>query len=55
MKKEEIYTSKDVFMSKKYHDLHDIIGEFSARENIFNFKKKERKSFARFVFMDRFI
>lgn len=44
MKKEEIYTSNDVLfsvMSKKYHDLHDIIDEFSARENIFNFKKKE--------------
>ena len=44
MKKEEIYTSNDVLfsvMSKKYHDLQEIIDEFSARENIFNFKKKE--------------
>ncbi len=44
MKKEEIYTSNDVLfsvMSKKYHDLQEIVDEFSARENIFNFKKKE--------------
>lgn len=44
MKKEEIYTSNDVLfsvMSKKYHGLQEIIDEFSARENIFNFKKKE--------------
>jgi len=44
MKKEEIYTSNDVLfsvMSKKYHNLQEIIDEFSARENIFNFKKKE--------------
>ena len=44
MKKEEIYTSNDVLfsvMSKKYYDLQEIIDEFSARENIFNVKKKE--------------
>lgn len=44
MKKKEIYTSNDVIfsvMSKKYHDLQEIIDEFSARENLFNFKKKE--------------
>ena len=36
MKKEEIYTSNDVLfsvMSKKYHDLQEIIDEFSARND----------------------
>ena len=58
MKKEEIYTSNDVLfsiMSKKYHDLHDIIDEFSARENIFNFKKKESLLRDLYLWVDSYI
>jgi len=58
MKKEEIYTSNDVLfsvMSKKYHDLHDIIDEFSARENLFNFKKKESLLRDLYLWVDSYI